>query len=149
MQPKTDNSFIFCLQALAEFHKALQIYGGTIYILNETEIDCKASDTERAFQLLTSISYEMKRLTCEVANDLDEKNIKSPVLKLQDMNIKLEKKIDFSRASLEYHEILTKYRKFLIQSRRILFGRNAEKGKKKGKKKNNNNNKRKNKNRRQ
>lgn len=125
------------MQALAEFHKALQIYGGTIYILNETEIESKAYDAEKAFLLLNSVSYEMKRLTCEVANELDEKNIKSPVLKLEDMRIKLEHRMDFTRAALEYHEILTKYRKFLMQSRRILFGKNADKGKKRGNKRNN------------
>lgn len=91
--------------------------------------------------LLRSVSYEMKRLTCEVANELDLKNIKSPVLKLEDMKISLEKKMDFTRAALEYYQILTEYRKFLIQSRRILFRKNKNKGKKKATKKNNKKNK--------
>lgn len=115
------------LQALAEFHKVLQIYGGTLYILNETEIESKAYDAEKASLLLSNVAYELKRLTCEVANELDEKNVKSKILSLEDMNIKMNKKVDFSTAHLEYATILKSYTRFLRNSRNILFGKGKKK----------------------
>lgn len=115
------------LQALAEFHKALQIYGGTFYILNETEIESKAYDAEKASLLLSNVAYELKRLTCEVANELDEKNVKSTILRLEDMHIKLNRKMDFSTAHRAYDSILKSYRMFLRKSRNILFGKGKKK----------------------
>lgn len=117
------------LQALAEFHRALQIYGGTIYtLINETEIVTRALyDAEKASLLLNNVAYELKRLTCEVANELDEKNFKSPILKLEDMHIRLDKKMNLSQAHVAYDSILKSYKLFLKKSRNILFGKGKKK----------------------
>lgn len=92
-------------------------------MLNETEIVSKAADAEKASSLLENVAYELKRLTCEVVHELDEKNIKSNILTLKEMNIQLSREMTFTNAHVEYVRILKSYRMFLKRSRNILFGK--------------------------
>lgn len=102
--------------------------------MNNTEIATTAYyDAEKASMLLNNVAYELKRLTCEVANDLDEDNVKSPILKLEEMNIHLDKEMNLSQAHVAYTSILKSYKMFLRKSRNILFGKGKNKKKSKNK----------------